>query len=203
MKKKETTLLIIKKEDKILLARKKRGFGLGKWNGIGGKIENKETPSEAMIRETEEEIFTTPIEYKKIGIMHFIEYDKEEKIHVNMHLYIATKTKGLPKESEEIEKTYSYSISSEITDINIANMITKGTGDSNVAQWLVSHSEYGSTLAVFFGIQSVINDNVGYTNLGRSNDTTMSGGRAVRPIVTLQSNIQLEGNSENGWMIKY
>ena len=108
-----------------------------------------------------------------------------------------------PKESEEIEKTYSYSISSEITDINIANMITKGTGDSNVAQWLVSHSEYGSTLAVFFGIQSVINDNVGYTNLGRSNDTTMSGGRAVRPIVTLQSNIQLEGNSENGWMIKY
>ena len=102
MKKKETTLLIIKKEDKILLARKKRGFGLGKWNGIGGKIENKETPSEAMIRETEEEIFTTPIEYKKIGIMHFIEYDKEEKIHVNMHLYIATKTKGLPKESEEM-----------------------------------------------------------------------------------------------------
>ena len=65
MKNKETTLLIIKKENKILLARKKRGFGLGKWNGIGGKIEENETPEEAMIRETEEEIFATPIDLKK------------------------------------------------------------------------------------------------------------------------------------------
>lgn len=102
MKTKETTLLIIKKGHKILLARKKRGFGLGKWNGIGGKIESNETPEEAMIRETEEEIFTTPIEFKKIGIMHFIEYDKEEQISVNMHLYIATKIENIPKESEEM-----------------------------------------------------------------------------------------------------
>ena len=102
MKNKETTLLIIKKENKILLARKKRGFGLGKWNGIGGKIEENETPEEAMIRETEEEIFATPIDLKKIGIMHFIEYDTEEQTNVNMHLYVATKIRGIPKESNEM-----------------------------------------------------------------------------------------------------
>lgn len=39
MKKKETTLLLLRKENEILLAMKKRGFGTGKYNGVGGKIE--------------------------------------------------------------------------------------------------------------------------------------------------------------------
>ena len=52
----ETTLCLLKKDNSILLAMKKRGFGSGKYNGIGGKIEKGETPDEAMIRETKEEI---------------------------------------------------------------------------------------------------------------------------------------------------
>ena len=47
---------------------KKRGFGSGKYNGIGGKIEKGEIPDEAMIRETKEEIKVTPIKYEKVGI---------------------------------------------------------------------------------------------------------------------------------------
>ena len=35
----ETTLCLLKKDNSILLAMKKRGFGSGKYNGIGGKIE--------------------------------------------------------------------------------------------------------------------------------------------------------------------
>ena len=35
----ETTLCLLKKENAILLAMKKRGFGAGKYNGVGGKIE--------------------------------------------------------------------------------------------------------------------------------------------------------------------
>lgn len=35
----ETTLCLLKKENSILLAMKKRGFGAGKYNGVGGKIE--------------------------------------------------------------------------------------------------------------------------------------------------------------------
>lgn len=31
----ETTLLILRKENQILLAMKKRGFGEGKFNGVG------------------------------------------------------------------------------------------------------------------------------------------------------------------------
>ena len=102
MKELETTLLILKKDNKILLVRKKRGFGFGKWNGIGGKLEKEETPEQAMIRETEEEISITPIEYQKMGIINFIEYYKKELAKVHMHLYIATKWSGVLKESEEM-----------------------------------------------------------------------------------------------------
>ena len=103
MKKLQTKLLILRKDNKILLARKKRDFGFGKWNGVGGKVEEKETPEEAMIRETQEEISVTPIEYEKIGIIRFVEYIKEELTTNDMHLYIATKWQGVPKESEEMQ----------------------------------------------------------------------------------------------------
>lgn len=40
----------------MLLAMKKRGFGVGKFNGVGGKVEVGESEQEAAIREAEEEI---------------------------------------------------------------------------------------------------------------------------------------------------
>ena len=62
----ETTLCLLRKDNKILLAMKKRGFGTGKYNGVGGKIENGETLNEAMIRETKEEIGVIPTKYEKV-----------------------------------------------------------------------------------------------------------------------------------------
>lgn len=102
MKKMETTLLLLRRENQILLAKKKRGFGTGKYNGVGGKIEPGETIEQAMIRECEEEIFVTPIEYEKMGTIEFIEFMKGEKTNVIFHLYIAKKWIGEPKESEEM-----------------------------------------------------------------------------------------------------
>ena len=61
MKKMETTLCLLRRNEEILLAMKKRGFGEGKYNGVGGKIEGTETPEAAMLRETKEEIGVTPI----------------------------------------------------------------------------------------------------------------------------------------------
>lgn len=102
MKKLETTLLILRREDEILLAKKKRGFGTGKYNGVGGKIEKNETIEQAMIRECEEEIFVTPTKYNKMGTLKFIEFFKGEKITLTFHLFIATSWIGEPKESEEM-----------------------------------------------------------------------------------------------------
>ncbi len=44
------TLVSVIKDDKILLGLKKRGFGVGWWNGFGGKINNGETIEEAAKR---------------------------------------------------------------------------------------------------------------------------------------------------------
>ena len=99
----ETTLCLLKKEDNILLAMKKRGFGEGKYNGVGGKLEKGETPEVAMIRETQEEIKVTPTHYEKVGFIEFDEYYKGEKTRVVFHLYIAYDWEGTPKETEEMK----------------------------------------------------------------------------------------------------
>ena len=78
----ETTLCLLKKENKILLAMKKKGFGEGKYNGVGGKLEENETPEEAMIRETQEEICVTPTEYEKVGVISFDEFYKGKKTNL-------------------------------------------------------------------------------------------------------------------------
>jgi len=54
------TLCLPLKEDQALLAMKKRGFGEGKWNGAGGKIEESESSEEGATRETREEFGIIP-----------------------------------------------------------------------------------------------------------------------------------------------
>ena len=60
MEEKSYTLIFCRREtpsgfNEILLGMKKRGFGTGKWNGFGGKIENGESAEQGAIRELEEE----------------------------------------------------------------------------------------------------------------------------------------------------
>jgi len=98
----ETTLCLFMKDNKILLAKKKRGFGEGKYNGIGGKLEPGETSEEAMIRECQEEVCVTPLEYEKVGYILFDEFFRGEKKQVAFHLYISTKWKGDVVETEEM-----------------------------------------------------------------------------------------------------
>ena len=108
-----------------------------------------------------------------------------------------------PKESEEIENTYYYyTVSSQISDTNIANMITKGTGDSNITQWLASRTVDCGSYCALFRVRVVNYGDVNTNNLYFSYGVSVSPSWAVRPVVTLESNIQLEGNSEDGWTIK-
>ena len=49
------TLVLLREDNRVLLGMKKRGFGAGKWNGFGGKLEAGETVVEAAAREVREE----------------------------------------------------------------------------------------------------------------------------------------------------
>ncbi|MDR0650832.1 MAG: NUDIX domain-containing protein [Candidatus Peribacteria bacterium] len=53
----QTTLVFLfNLQGQLLLAMKKRGFGVGKWSGPGGKVEEGESISQAAVREVEEEV---------------------------------------------------------------------------------------------------------------------------------------------------
>lgn len=44
------TLAFVEKGDQVLLGMKKRGFGHGRWNGFGGKVEAGENVRDAAAR---------------------------------------------------------------------------------------------------------------------------------------------------------
>ncbi|TSC68139.1 MAG: 7,8-dihydro-8-oxoguanine triphosphatase [Parcubacteria group bacterium Gr01-1014_72] len=50
-----TTLVIVHTHPKVLLGYKKRGFGMGRWNGFGGKARAGEIIEDAARRELKEE----------------------------------------------------------------------------------------------------------------------------------------------------
>lgn len=102
MKELQTTLLYLLKDNQILLAMKKRGHGVGKYNGIGSKVDAGETIEQAMVRETQEEIGVTPLKYQKRGQIVFDSYYKGEPALINVHIYTATEFDGEPQESEEM-----------------------------------------------------------------------------------------------------
>jgi len=55
----------------VLLIDKKRGLGAGKVNAPGGRIEPGETPEQAAVRETGEEIGVTPLGLRRCGVLWF------------------------------------------------------------------------------------------------------------------------------------
>lgn len=95
----QVTLLFLRSEGRILLAMKKRRFGEGKWNGVGGKVEPGETYEQAAIRECQEEIGVTPKHIKLRGELHF--FDLPDVEHY-CHVYVAYDWEGDPIETEEM-----------------------------------------------------------------------------------------------------
>jgi len=96
------TLLFLVKNNQIVLALKKRGFGAGCLNGVGGKLDPDETIRQAMVRETQEEISVTPIEFEPMADIVFDEYVKGNREIVHMHVFVCSKWVGTPTESEEM-----------------------------------------------------------------------------------------------------
>ncbi len=80
---------------------KKRGFGVGRWNGFGGKMQEGETIGESAVRECREEAGISVLKMEKRGIIDF-EFENDPKI-LEVHIFQITKFKGSPLESEEMK----------------------------------------------------------------------------------------------------
>ena len=95
------TLTIIYQHPKVLLGMKKRGFGSGRWNGFGGKVEKDEKIEEAAKREIFEEAGIKVKELEKVGIIDF-EFKGNPEI-LEVHIFKGHDYSGEPTESEEMK----------------------------------------------------------------------------------------------------
>ena len=100
--KKILTLCLIVKDNQVLLGMKKRGFGEGRWNGFGGKLEQGETVEVAARREVQEESGITVISMEEVGVLDF-EFQSDPAKLMEVHVFKVTKFTGDAQETEEMK----------------------------------------------------------------------------------------------------
>lgn len=92
------TLLFILRDGEVLLIHKKRGFGKGKINGPGGRIEPGETPRECAIREVQEEVCVLPTGVEECGELFF---QFQDGFSIHGVVFRASGHEGVPRETDE------------------------------------------------------------------------------------------------------
>ena len=100
MPKEEATLLFVldKSAERVLLIHKKRGLGAGKINGPGGRLEPGETPLQAALRETREEVGVTAKNAVQCAKLSFHFTDGYDLLG---HVFHAAEWEGEPVETDE------------------------------------------------------------------------------------------------------
>jgi len=88
---------------KLLLGFKKRGFGAGRFVGIGGKIEEREGVETAVMREVAEEIGVTltPQDLHSFGTVDF-QFPAKSSWSQQVHIFVTQSWTGNIIESDEI-----------------------------------------------------------------------------------------------------
>ena len=91
-------LTFVRRDGLLLLIRKKRGLGTGKFNAPGGRIEAGETPEAAAVRETQEELCVTPSGLRRAGRLYFAFVDGYS---IDCHVFTAESAAGIATETDE------------------------------------------------------------------------------------------------------
>lgn len=95
------TLCLIVSEGRVNLGLKKRGFGAGRFNGYGGKVEPGETIQEAAIREVREECGVEVKDLEQRGKIDFEFTNKPDEV-LEVNIFKVLKYEGEPVETEEM-----------------------------------------------------------------------------------------------------
>lgn len=110
-------------EGKVLLGRKRRGFGEGLWGGFGGKVDGNESFAQGVLRELREEcgLLANEEDLTRAGTVR-IKRDHVNDTVVNMHIVLyrleESAVVGDPAETDEMSPAWR-----EIGDIPYADML--------------------------------------------------------------------------------
>lgn len=102
MKRKILTLALLVKEGKILLGMKKRGFGAGRYNGFGGKVQEGESIEAAAKREMFEECGLSITAMEEVGIHEFRFVANPDEV-LEVHVFRVNAFEGVLIETEEMK----------------------------------------------------------------------------------------------------
>lgn len=100
----------------ICLAMKKRGFGEGRWNGAGGKVQPGEAIETAVLREAKEELDIDARAIEKVAELTFT-FPHEPSFDQVVHVFLSLSWDGEPSESDEMKPQWF-----KATDIPYAEM---------------------------------------------------------------------------------
>ncbi len=99
----KATICFLLRGDEVLLAMKKRGFGQGKWNGYGGKVQDGESIVGAALRELLEEsgVNVDSSALRQVAQLRFF-FDNNPDWDQEVHVFFAQDWQGQEAETEEM-----------------------------------------------------------------------------------------------------
>ena len=99
---KKATILFCIRDGQVLLAKKTKKVGSGKWNGYGGKVEDGENIEDATVREMKEEsggVLVAKEDLEKVAI---VKFSFGGVPAFECFVYVTHKWQGKPKETTEM-----------------------------------------------------------------------------------------------------
>lgn len=103
-----TLVFPVTADGKICLGMKKRGFGAGRYNGFGGKVEPGETVFEAAKRELHEEANVVATRMLQCGRIRFA--FENSPVLMDVYVYRVEEWDGEPEETEEMRPKWHSSL---------------------------------------------------------------------------------------------
>lgn len=99
----QSVLVYLRQDDELLLGYKKRGHGMGNYNGAGGKLLDGETAEDAARRECKEEFGIDVKSLQPVGLLHFFQEPHiDEASDQDVTVFLCSEWEGEPVESEEL-----------------------------------------------------------------------------------------------------